>query len=164
MNALQIDSVELSALATRVGNARRLQEDQFLLAAQAIVQAKCTLQTTCDFISAVECRASLEAAYVAFTALFPNHNFSTRKRAGTERLSERHYVSVWTDKGSHDARYYDASSLTLAFLRAVFGELAREMEQAARCSCPTCRSVGWYISEGGRKELCRHERTVEVVQ
>lgn len=156
-----MDVRALRSLADRCGSAKRLQEDEALLAVQAIVQDRTTLSTIVEFIGAMECRSRREAALVAFDALFPNLEWNMRRRSPIGGLGERFFLGVWDRHNATEARSYDACSLALALCRAIFAELALQIENEARNSCDLCHGVGYFITNH-RKHICNHEVAREL--
>jgi hypothetical protein len=87
--------------------------------------------------------------------LLPAHGFKLVAPPPMTNGMPSAFASVWR-YGEARAVSHRGSTAARALLHAVESELVKLHDVSAMAACSRCRGVGWFVTDAGSVEICRH--------
>lgn len=107
------------------------------------------------FARPIRQNASLDDALEIFRTCLPEYGF--KLVAPPPDAGDRAYAvaSVWR-RGEAQAATHKGATAALALLQATRSELTKLQAASSLADCNRCGGVGWFVTNKGGFEICRH--------
>ena len=104
--------------------------------------------------------ANIDAGMEIFRDWLPDHGFKLimpPPMAGSIA-----FASAWRRGEAHTVSH-KGTSAALALLRAAQFELVKLRGASAGAVCGQCHGLGWFVTNAGTTELCRHAERAKII-
>jgi len=106
--------------------------------------------------------SNIDLGIDCFRDLLPGHGFKLVIPPPPASGALSAFASAWR-RGEAQAVSHRGSAAGLALLRAVESELVRLRDASAITACGRCRGVGWFVTDTGTVEICRHAEKANFI-
>jgi hypothetical protein len=154
-----VTAAQLQALAAEIGNATRAQERQLFEQAVALLGETVGGRERTRWKRLVRIGARNECAVAIYLSICGECGFLFGAAAASYATSvtTQGLANTWR-KGDAHAAVHQAPTPALALLRAAVARAAERATAQAALHCPECRGLGWFITRGNERQMCRHAR------